>query len=140
MSQDVFKEQRTVIKFLVKSGKTGAEIIPMLNKVYDELTMKKSAVYDWIQSFWDGSEDVNDDPGQGGHFKTRIPSNVERVKQVLDSDCHLSISDVADELLINCETVRLIVKDKLRLWKLCAKLVPKNLTEEQKKHQVDVCR
>ncbi len=31
------------------------------------------------------------------------------------------------------------MKDELRLWKLYAKLVPKNLTEEQKKCRVDVC-
>ncbi len=51
LSHDIFKEQRTVIKFLVKSGKTGAEIMSMLNNVYGEVTMKKSAVYDWIRRF-----------------------------------------------------------------------------------------
>ncbi len=54
MSHDIFKEQRIVIKFLVKSGKTGVEIMLMLNNVYGEVTMKKSAIYDWIQRFQDG--------------------------------------------------------------------------------------
>ncbi len=138
MSHVIFKEWRIVIKFLVKSGKTGAEIMPMLNNVYGKVTMKKSAVYDWIQYFRDGWEDVNNDLGHGRHTETWTPSNVKRVKQ-LDSNCLLSIRDVADELSINCETVRLIVKDELHLQKLCAKLVPKNLTEEQKKRQVDIC-
>ncbi len=31
MSRDIFKEQQTVIKFLVKLGKTGMKIVPMLN-------------------------------------------------------------------------------------------------------------
>ncbi len=44
MSHDIFKEQRIVIKFLVKSGKTGAEIMRTLNNVYGEITMKKSAI------------------------------------------------------------------------------------------------
>ncbi len=51
MSHDIFTEQRIVIKFLAKSGKTGAEIMPMLNNMYREATMKISAVYDWIQHF-----------------------------------------------------------------------------------------
>ncbi len=51
MSHDVLKEQRIVVKFFVKSGKTGAEIMPMLNNVHGEVTMKESAVYDWIQRF-----------------------------------------------------------------------------------------
>ncbi len=102
MSHDIFKEQWIVIKFLVKSGKTGAEIMPMLNNMYGEVTMKKSAIYDWIQHFWDGREDVNDNPGHGRHIETRTPSNID-VKQLLDSDCHLSIRDVA-------ESCRLTVK------------------------------
>ncbi len=135
---DIFKE-RIVTKFLVKSGKTGVEIMPMLNNVYGEVTMKKSAIYDWIQCFCDGREDANDDLGCGRHIETQTFSNVEGVKQLLDSDRHLSIIDVTDELSINHETIRLIVKDELRLWKLCIKLVSKNLTEEQKKYRVDIC-
>ncbi len=45
---------------------------------------------------------------------------------------------VHDKLLINCKTVCLIVKDELYLWNLCAKLVPKNLTEEQKKRNCKI--
>ncbi len=102
----------------------------MLNKVYDEVTMKKSAVYDWIQRFRDGREDMNDDSGCSRHIETRITSNVKCVKQLLNSNYHLSIRAVADELSINREIVRLIVKDELRMRKLSAKLVPKNLTKE----------
>ncbi len=39
MLHDTFKEQQIVIKFLEKLGKTGMEIMPMLN-VYSEVTMK----------------------------------------------------------------------------------------------------
>ncbi len=77
---------------------------------------------------------MNDSPGRGRHIKTRTPSKVECVKQLLDSDHRLSIRDVTDELSINCKTIRLIVKDEFRLQKLCAELVPKNTTEEQTKH------
>ncbi len=61
------------------------------------------------------------------------------MKQLLDLAHCLSISDGADELSINRDIVCLIVKDELFLRKLCAKLVLKNLTEEQKKQRVDVC-
>ncbi len=52
----------------------------ILNNMYDEVNMKKSAVYDWIHQFWDGREDVNDDPGCGWHIETQTPSNVKLVK------------------------------------------------------------
>ncbi len=128
MSHDIFKEPRIVIKFLVKLGKTGAEIMPILNNVCGKVAMKKSAVYDWIQHFQEGWEDVNNNPGCGWHIETRTPSNVECMKQLLYSDHCLSNRDVTDELSINCETIHLIMKDKLRLWNPCAKLVPTNLT------------
>ncbi len=91
MLHDIFKKQQIVIKFIVKLGKTGAEIMPMLNNMYDKVIMKKSAVYDWIQCFRDGREDVNDNTGCGRHTETRTPSNVEFVKQLLDSDYHLTL-------------------------------------------------
>ncbi len=40
MSHDIFKVQQISIKFLVKSGKTGAEIMAMLNNVYGEVLRK----------------------------------------------------------------------------------------------------
>ncbi len=112
MLRDILKKQQIVIKFLEKLGKTGAEIMPILNNLCGEVTMKKSAVYDWIQCFWNGREDMNDDLAHGWHIETQTPSNAERVKQLLDSDCCLSIRDVADKLSINFETVCLIVKDE----------------------------
>ncbi len=103
------------MKFLKKSGKTGLEIIPMLNNVYVEVTLKKSAVYDWIQHFRDGWEDVNDYEERIRHIETRTPSNVELVKQLLDLDHRLSIKDVAGELSINHGTICLTMKDELHL-------------------------
>ncbi len=130
ISHDIFEEQRTVIKIFVKSGKTGVEIMPLLNNMYGKVTMKKSAVHDWIQRFQDGQEYVNDDLGHGRHTETRTPFNIERVRQLLDSDRCLSIKDVTDKLLINCETVRLIVKDELVPWKLCPNLFQRILSLE----------
>ncbi len=84
MSHVIFKELRIVIKFLVKLGETYVEIMPLLN-VYGKVTTKKSVVYDWILHCRDGREDVNDNPGCGGHIKTRTPVYVEYVKQ---QRCH----------------------------------------------------
>ncbi len=98
MSHDIFKEQRIFIKLLVKLRKNGRRNRAYVKQLCNEVTMKKLAIYDWIQRFRDGQEDVNDDPGCSRHIETRTPSNVERVKQLLDSDRHLSIRDAADEL------------------------------------------
>ena len=44
MERDVLTEQRTNIKFLVKLGKNGQEILQMLEMVYGESAMKHRTV------------------------------------------------------------------------------------------------
>jgi hypothetical protein len=58
MEWDVLTEQRTNIKFLVKLGKTGWEILEMLETVYGESAMKCSTVYKWVDRFKEGQESV----------------------------------------------------------------------------------
>ncbi len=43
---------------------------------------------------------------------------------------------LADELIINHETIRKILVKDLSFEKLCAKMIPKNLSEEQKHVQM----
>jgi hypothetical protein len=45
-------EQRMNIKFLVKPGKSGSEIIEMLEQIYRNNAMKKMAVYKWVTTFF----------------------------------------------------------------------------------------
>jgi hypothetical protein len=44
----------TNIKFLVKLGKSGSEIRDMLVQVYLANSMKKTAVYKWVTTFFCG--------------------------------------------------------------------------------------
>ena len=47
-------EVRTNIKFLVKLGLKGTEIIQALQTVYKDDAAKKTCVYKWIERFRDG--------------------------------------------------------------------------------------
>ena len=58
-------EVRTNIKFLVKLGWKGTEIIQPLQTVYKDAAPKKTCVYKWIERFRDGREAVEDDKGRG---------------------------------------------------------------------------
>ncbi len=50
MEVDAKIEQHTVIKFLVKSGKTNAEIQNTITAVYCNNSMSHSTLYVWIES------------------------------------------------------------------------------------------
>jgi len=44
----------------------------------------------------------------------------------------LTVRLTADEVNMNRETFRLILTEELRMGKVCAKMVPRNLTEQQR--------
>jgi transposase len=65
MERDVLTEQRIIIKFLVKLGKNGQEILQMLEMVYGEFVMKRRTVYKWVDRFKERRESVDDEACAG---------------------------------------------------------------------------
>ena len=55
------------------------------------------------------------------------------------SDRRLTLRMISSELSLNRFTVHQILTDDLYMRKVCAKMVPKNLTTEQKASRRDVC-
>ena len=60
------------------------------------------------------------------------------MRDVLNTDRRLSIRAITEEVGIDKMTVYDIVKNDLGMGKICAKLVPKHLTDEQKERRVAV--
>jgi hypothetical protein len=46
---------------------------------------------------------------------------------------------IADKLNVNRKTVRLILNEELGMEKICAKKVPRNLTEQQQDARLSIC-
>ena len=67
---------RTNIKFLVKLGWKGTEIIQALQTVYKDDALKKTCVYKWIERFRDGREAVED---YEGHERPTTSKNNEKI-------------------------------------------------------------
>ena len=61
-----------------------------------------------------------------------------KVKKVLDSDSHLTIALINEETGLSVRTIHTIVTEDLAMRKVCAKLVPKVLSEEQRLSQVAI--
>ena len=114
-------EQRINIKFCVKIGKSASETLALLTVVYGEYAMKKSRVFEWHRWFKEGREDVQDDPRSGQPKTQRTDENVDRVGTLVHSDRRLDVRVIAEELNMNRETVRQIVKEDLGMRKISAK-------------------
>jgi len=133
-------EQRTNIKFLVKLGKSGNEMREMLMQVYGDNVMKKTAVYKWVARFPVGRESVTDEEKSGRPATSRTEENIVKIRQILLENCRLTVRNIAEQFNIDRETVRKILTEDLAMRKVCAKMVPKDLTEEQKQRRVTICQ
>jgi len=133
-------EQRTNLKFLVKLGKTPSEALELLQQVYGDETMSRSRVFEWHKRFREGRQDVEDDPRSGRPSTSRTDANVERVRQAVRGDRRMTVRLIASELDMNRDSVWKIITEDLGMRKICAKMVPKLLTDEQKDRRLQVCK
>jgi len=58
---------------------------------------------------------------------------------VIRKDRRLGVRAVAEEVNLDRESVRRILKEELDTKKICAKLVPKLLSDEQKERRKELC-
>ena len=98
----------------------------MLREIYGNSSMSRTKVFEWHKRFEEGREDVEDDPKSGRLCTSMTNANIEKVRQL--------VCVMANELGINKKTVQTILVDALGMWKVCAKMVPRLLTQEQKAH------
>ena len=98
--------------------------------------MKKTAVYKWVKRFSEGRESVTDEERSGQPAKGRTEENIAKVRQIVRENLQLTVRIIEEQLKIDRETVRKILTEDLDMRKVCAKMVPKELTEEQKQRRV----
>ena len=110
----------------------------MLVQVYGDNAMKKTAVQ--FASGWnvfsEGRESVTDEERSGRPATSRTEENIAKVRQIVRKNRRLTIRSIAEQVNIDRETVRKILTEDLDMRKVCAKMIPKDLTEEQKQRRV----
>ena len=81
---------------------------------------------------------MEDEPRAGRSSTTKTDDNVERVRSLVRSDRRLTFRIISSELNLNRFTAHKILIHDLDMRKVCAKMVPKKLTTEQKANRRDV--
>ncbi|UYV65265.1 hypothetical protein LAZ67_3003752 [Cordylochernes scorpioides] len=129
-------EQRYAIKFCVRLGKNATETFQMLQKAFKDDCISRSQSGKWHKAFKKGREEVADEPLSGRPTTARTNENVDCVLEVLRTDRRLSIQQISNTLHMSTFVVHGIVTEDLQMRKVCAKLVPKVLTQDQKELRV----
>jgi len=133
-------QQRTKVKFLVKLGKSGNEIREMLVQVDGDNALKKTAVYKLVKRFSEGRGSVTDEERSGRPATSRTEEKIAKVRKIVRENRRLTVSSIAEQVNTDRETVRKILTEALDIRKVCAKMVLKELTEEQKQRRVKICQ
>ena len=128
-------EQRCAIKFCVKLDESATVTYEKLQRAYGEHSLSRAQVFRWQKSFLEGQEQVEDEPRAGRASTSKTDDSVERVRFLVRSDGRLTLRMINSELNLNRFTVHQILTQDLDM---CAKVVPKNLTTEQKANRRDV--
>jgi len=96
-------------------------------------------VFDWRKRFSEGRESLKDDDRPGRPRTAVTDDNTEKVRDVIRKDQRLGVRAVAEEVNLDRQSVRGILREELNMRKVCTKMVPKLLSDEQKEPRKEVC-
>ena len=102
--------------------------------------MRKTAVYRWVKRFSEGRGSVTDEERSRRPATSRTEENIAKIRQIVLENHRLTVRSIAEQVNIDRKTVRKILTEDLDMMKVCAKMVPKDLTEEQKQRRVTICQ
>jgi len=103
----------------------------MLVQVYGDNAKKKTAVYKWVKRFSEGRERVTEEESSGRPAKSRSEENIAKFRHIMRENRRLTITSIAEQVNIDRGAVRKILTEDLGMRKVSAKMVAKELTEEQ---------
>lgn len=110
-------EQRALIKVQAKLGTSATKTHEMLRNLYGDECLSKTTVSLWHKRFKCGRERLEDDGREGYQRTKRTPENIEQVRAFIEHNSSASTRMIADELSMNKETVRTILREDLQLGK-----------------------
>ena len=78
---------------------------------------------------------MRDDERCGRSKEVRIPELIGQIKIFMNKDRHVSIEILSAQFDVSVGTVHTIIREELKMWKICSKFVPRVLREDQKERR-----
>ena len=83
--------------------------------------------HQFLSGIWEGRESVRDDERYGRSKKVRTRELIGQIKNFMDKDRRVSIETISAQFDVNVGTVPTIIREELKMRKICAKFVPRVL-------------
>ena len=93
--------------------------------------MNRASVFEWHKRF----KEDRDDETCWGSKEVRSPELIGQIKNFMDKDRRVSIETISAQFDVSVETVHTIIREELKMRKICVKFVPKVLREDQKERR-----
>ena len=125
-------EERYAIKFCFRLGKEATETYGMLQTHFRPSCMNRALVFEWHKRFKESRESVRDEERCRWSKEVRTPDLIGHIKNFMDKDRRVSIGTISLQFDIIVGTVHTVIREEMKMQKICAKFVPRVLREDQK--------
>ena len=107
----------------------------MLQTAFGASCMNRALVFEWIKRLKEGRESVRDDEWSGRSKDVRTPDLIGQIKNFMDKDRRVSIETISAQFDVSVGTVHTLIREELKMRKICAKFVPRVPREDQKERR-----
>ena len=128
-------EERYAIKFCFKLGKNATETHGMLQTAFRPSCMNRASISEWHKRFKEGRESVRDDERCGKSKEVRTPELIGQINNFMDKDRCVSLETISAQFDVSVGTVHTIIREELKIRKICAKFILRGLREDQKERR-----
>ena len=94
--------------------------------------MNRASFFEWHKRFQEGRKSVRDDERCVRSKEVRTPELIGQINNFLDKDRRVSIETISAQFYVNEGTVHTIIREELKMRKICVKFVPRVLREDLK--------
>ena len=104
----------------------------MLQTAFGAACMNRASVFEWHKRLKKGNETVRDDKRCVRNKDVRTAELTDQIKNFMAKDRRVSIETISAQFDVSVGTVHTIIREELKIRKICAKFVPRVLREDQK--------
>ncbi len=135
--------QRACIWFSFAKGDSYGRCLQDLTRVFGGSRMSEHSVRRWWKDFSDGTRDKNnisDRKSTGRPRTARTDENTTVILEHVLADRRVSVAQLSQESGLSVGSVHKILRKDLGMSRVCAKFVPRLLSDEEKTHRMATCQ
>ena len=132
--EDTLKEWYAM-KFCFQLGKNTTETYGMLQTAFRTSCMNWAQVFEWHKRFKEGRQALRNDERCGRSKEVRTPELIGQIKNFMDKDRRVSIETISAQFDVSVGTVHTIIRQELKMRKICSKFVPWVLGQDQEERR-----